>query len=161
MERLLLVTGAVTTMVGTSAYFGLGQAWGGPVATVGVGVVAVGVGLLSIDMTGLTRWTGWAVTVSGFALVTAITASALGIESLGQSWEPILTGIFVLFMTTVTLFGIVGLISGSIPLVAAILLVVGASLLAAGAWQERLGDIGFLVATAGLVLLGANSKLPA
>lgn len=161
MARLLLVAGAGTTMVGTSAYFGLARAWGGPVATVGVGVVAVGLGVLSIDMTGLTRWTGWAVTVSGFGLAAAITTSALGIESLGRSWEPILTGVFVLFMTTVTLFGIVGLISGRIPLVAAILLVVGAPLLAAGAWQERLGDIGFLVATAGLVVLGANSKLPA
>lgn len=160
MTRLLLVAGAVTTMVGSSAYFGLGRTWGGPVATAGVGIVAVGLGLLSLDTMGATRWIGWAAAVSGLALAVAITASAIGTRSLGRSWESILTGVFVVFMTAVTLFGIAGLVSRNIPLAPATLLVVGAPLLAAGAWQERLGDIGFLVATAGLVVLGATTRQP-
>lgn len=160
MIRLLLVGGTVTAMVGTSAYFGLSQAWGGPLATASVSIVAAGLGLLSLDATGATKWTGIAAAVSGLTLAGAVAASAFEVGAAWPHWELLVTSSFLLFMATLALFGFVGLASGSLPLAAAIALAVGSPILAAGVWQEPFGDIGFLVTVAGLVLLGASSELP-
>ena len=61
--------------------------------------------------------------------------------------------LFILFAASMTLFAATGLVSDSIPVLAATALIVGAPLLAAGVWQERLGDLGFPLTIAGLLLV--------
>ncbi|HZD24088.1 MAG TPA: hypothetical protein VE569_11915 [Acidimicrobiia bacterium] len=150
MTRPLLIGGAVAVLVGPSAYFGMGQTWGAPVAVTGVGSAAIGFGLLASDTVGPTRWAGSAAAVSGLVLVVILIGTSIS----GEPAVSLVNTAFVSFMTSLALFGIVGLVSGTIPAIAATSLAVGAPLLAAGVWNERLGDIGFLATFSGLMVLG-------
>lgn len=157
MTRVLLIGGATSALIGASTYFGMGRGWGAPIAVTGVGILALAFGVLAFDVSGPTRWTGMMVALAGVVLVVALTVASLRSESGGTAGGPLVTAIFVIFATSISVFGIVGLISGSIPRIAALILAVGAPLLTAGVWRERLGDLGFVATVSGLVVLGLMS----
>lgn len=147
MTRLLLIGGALGCLVGASTYFGMGKTWGAPIAVTGVGVLSLGLALLSLDSSGVTRWAGMAAAASGLALVVVLVMTPDGAGT-------VVTGVFALFTLTLTVFAITGLISGQIPAIAAAALALGAPLLTGGVWKERLGDIGFLTTVFAALLLG-------
>lgn len=147
MTRWLMIGGALGSLIGASTYFGMGKAWGAPIAVTGVGVLSLGFALLSLDMSGAIRWTGLAVGGSGLSLVSALLITR-------NDSGALIAGVFGLFTLTITVFGITGLVTGTIPPVAAGILAIGAPLLGAGMWKEPLGDIGFLTTVSAAVLLG-------
>jgi len=159
MTRYLIIGGALAMLAGASSYYGLGRTWGAPLALTGLTVLAVGFGLLSLDSSGAIRWTSLGVMSSGLALVAGVLTRTLG-SDLPLSEGNLIAGLFILFAASMTLFGATGLVSDSIPVLAATALIVGAPLLAAGVWQERLGDLGFPLTIAGLLLVAAQLANP-
>lgn len=158
MTRTLLIGGALTAMIGSSAYWGLARSWGAPVALLGLASLAVGMGVHSYAAEGVLRWVGLGVGVSAIGVVAALIASAAGLEAVGSPSGSLITGLFVLFAVATALFGIVSLVSGGGPGLAGIVLALGAPLLALGVVQERLGDVGFVLTTVGFILLGIGSE---
>lgn len=157
MTRVLLIGGALTAMIGSSAYFGMARSWGAPVALVGVASLAVGIGVRSYPREGTLRWVGLVVGVSAMSVVAALIASAAGVAAVGSRSGSLITALFVLFAGATALYGIVSLLSGADSSLAGIALTLGAPLLALGVGQERLGDVGFVLTTVGFILLGLGS----
>lgn len=158
MTRYLIIGGALAMLVGASSYYGAGLTWGAPLALTGLTVLAVGFGLLALSSSGAMRWLGLAVMGSCLALTGAVLTRTLGSEA-SLTDGSLVPGLFILFAASLTLFGVAGLVSGSISGLTATALIVGPPLLGAGVWQERLGDIGFPLTILGLVLLGAMTEL--
>lgn len=153
MIRYLVFGGALGAVVGASGYYGFGGAWGAPVAVTGLASLAVGFGLLSAQVEEAFRWFALAIAVTGISLVVAVVSQRF-VVSTSNSQRTLVSGLFISFMASLALFALSALVSGSVPRMPAAALIVGAPLLAAGVWQERMGDIGFPITVVGLVLLG-------
>lgn len=154
MSRALTIVGTLAGGIGASAYYGLGQSWGGPAAVAGITTLSAGVAGQTFGETGPVRWAGLAVAATGLTVATSVTASAFGLRGTGPVSGPVNTALFGLFGATTAAFGATALFTKTMPTGPALALLFGGPLLTAGSWKERLGDVGFILTIIGFLLLG-------
>ncbi len=154
-----IVVGALLALLGASLGYGGGIPIGFAILPLALALVGVGTGGRALADPGMSPLVvALAVLLAACAIGLAVLAVAQASPmSFSTAASALLRPAFVIFVTVIVGFGVVGLLVGHLPAVPALAVVLGACLLAAGvAGLERVADIGFWLSVAGWVALGIS-----